>query len=177
MCNKLTLVIGGASSGKSDIAEKICRYSNLSRIYLATAQAFDDEMRTKAARHRTNRGPDWHTIEEPFDAASVLTGASEGQIVLLDCATLWLTNHLLAQHDLPQEKARLIDALRKTSAQVVVVTNEVGQGIVPENALARAFRIEQGQLNRDLAAAADCVVGVMAGLPFALKGAMPDGLS
>lgn len=177
MPKTITLVIGGASSGKSSIAEKICFHSGLDRIYLASAQTFDDEMRTKVDRHRTQRGENWHTIEEPFDAARIVAAATAGQIVLFDCATLWLTNHLLADHDLEAETEVLLDALRQTPAHIVIVTNEVGQGIVPDNALSRQFRIAQGTLNRQIAEVAGTVVGVMAGLPFMLKGARPEALS
>lgn len=173
MCACLTTVIGGASSGKSSFAEKLCLISGLERVYLASSQVLDDEMRTKVERHRTDRGADWCTIEEPLDAARVFRGAKSGQIVLFDCATMWLTNHLLAEHDLDKEVDNLLDALSTCAAQVVVVTNETGMGIVPENAMARAFRIAQGGLNRRLAAQSDHVLAVMAGLPFALKGSLP----
>ena len=176
MCSDITLVLGGASSGKSHLAEKICFFSDLSRIYIATAQAFDDEMRDKIAQHRVDRGSDWTTFEAPFDVADTLRGIPSGQIVLLDCATLWLTNHLLADHDISAQTDRLLEALSVCASPIVIVSNEVGQGIVPENKLARQFRIEQGRLNRRLAAQAHCVVGVMAGLPFALKGEMPQAL-
>ncbi|PTQ70767.1 adenosylcobinamide kinase /adenosylcobinamide-phosphate guanylyltransferase [Celeribacter persicus] len=176
MCANMTVVLGGASSGKSDFSEKICFHSGLEKIYLASAQAFDEEMRTKAEQHRTNRGPDWCTIEEPFAADRVISEVREGQILLFDCATLWLTNHFLADHDLERETESLLSAIRQCPAQIVVVSNEVGLGIVPENALARRFRIAQGALNRRLAEEAGTVVGVMAGLPFVLKGALPEGL-
>ncbi|WP_417266827.1 bifunctional adenosylcobinamide kinase/adenosylcobinamide-phosphate guanylyltransferase [Celeribacter baekdonensis] len=176
MCISFTLVLGGASSGKSEISEKLCFHSQLDRVYLASSQVYDDEMRTKVEQHRTNRGPDWRTIEEPFRADQVILEAKAHQILLFDCATLWLTNHLLADHDIAQETDMLLAALKSCPAQVVIVSNEVGQGIVPENALARRFRIEQGQLNRRLAAEAGTVVGVMAGLPFMLKGDKPEAL-
>lgn len=172
----ITLVLGGASSGKSDLAEKLCLISERPRTYIATAQAFDDEMRFKIAQHQTDRGTQWTTIEAPFDAADRLNTIPSGQIVLLDCATLWLTNHLLADHDITAQTDALLLALSRCASPVVIVSNEVGQGIVPENKLARQFRIEQGRLNRRLAAQAHCVVGVMAGLPFALKGAIPPAL-
>ena len=177
MCAEVTLVLGGASSGKSDIAEKICLYSDLSRFYLASAQVFDEEMRTKVEQHRTARGGDWCTIEEPLAADTVISARQNGEILLFDCASLWLTNHLLAEHDIAQETEALLGALARCAAPVVIVSNEVGQGIIPENALARRFRIEQGVLNRRLAEAADRVVGVMAGLPFALKGTLPEALT
>lgn len=177
MCENLTLVLGGASSGKSNVAEKILINSTLPKTYLASAEAWDVEMRTKIAQHRTDRGPDWHTIEAPLTVSDALAQIGAGGIVLFDCATMWLTNHLLAENDIAAETDRLLAALMDCASPVVVVSNEVGQGIVPENALARRFRIEQGLLNRRLAAEAATVVGVMAGLPFALKGALPAGLA
>lgn len=171
------LVLGGASSGKSDIAEKVCLFSGLNRVYLASSQIYDDEMREKATKHRADRGSNWLTIEEPFGAADILKNGKKGEVILFDCATMWLSNHLLAEHDLTVEKSVLLAAIRQSDAMVVIVSNEVGQGIVPENALARKFRIEQGLLNRELAQVCDPVVGVMAGLPFALKGALPKALA
>jgi adenosylcobinamide kinase/adenosylcobinamide-phosphate guanylyltransferase len=176
MCADITLVLGGASSGKSHLAEKICFASCLPRTYIATAQAFDDEMRDKIAQHKVDRGQAWTTFEAPLKVDSVLQNIPAGQIVLLDCATLWLTNHLLADHDIADQTDALLDALAASASNVVIVSNEVGQGIVPENKLARTFRIEQGRLNRRLAEHANCVVGVMAGLPFILKGDMPKAL-
>jgi adenosylcobinamide kinase / adenosylcobinamide-phosphate guanylyltransferase len=172
----LTLVLGGASSGKSDAAEKLIFLSDLPRVYIATAQAFDDEMRAKIADHKIARGPDWRTIEAPLDVVAALDHAGDHEIVLLDCATLWLTNQILADRDIRTESAALLAALTRCAAPVVVVSNEVGQGIVPENALARRFRAEQGRLNRLLAAQADRVAGVMAGLPFVLKGEFPEDI-
>lgn len=148
--------------------------TGLPRRYIATAQVFDDEMQAKVDQHLAQRGADWTTIEAPFKAAKALADAKSDQIVLLDCATLWLTNHLLAEHDLAQESDALITALKTCSAKVVVVSNEVGAGIVPDNALSRQFREEQGHLNQRLAAEADLVVTVIAGLPLALKGALPE---
>ncbi|MEM5476511.1 bifunctional adenosylcobinamide kinase/adenosylcobinamide-phosphate guanylyltransferase [Pacificibacter sp. AS14] len=177
MCADITLVLGGASSGKSHLAEKICFASPLPRIYIATAQAFDDEMRDKIAQHKIDRGNAWTTFEAPFEVDTVLRAIPSDQIVLLDCATLWLTNHLLAEHDISDQTDALLDALCTCASPVIIVSNEVGQGIVPENKLARHFRIEQGRLNRHLAERANCVVGVMAGLPFVLKGDMPKALA
>lgn len=177
MCAAVTLVLGGASSGKSNIAENLCLNSELRLIYLASAQAYDEEMRTKVEQHRTRRSQRWTTIEDPFGAPEVIAAQNSETCVLFDCATLWLTNHLLADHDIIAQIDALCSALRKTAAKVVIVSNETGQGIVPENALARRFRIEQGQLNQRLAQVADQVVGVMAGLPFALKGPLPEGIS
>ena len=168
----LTLVIGGARSGKSAFAEHLITTANRPRRYIATAEAWDDEMRERIARHRTDRGPAWTTVEAPLDLSSALEGAQFSEAVLIDCATLWLTNHLLADHDLDVETATLIAALKTCTAPVVLVTNETGWGIVPDNALARRFRDAQGRLNQRLAAEAGLVVTVIAGLPLALKGTL-----
>lgn len=167
------LILGGANSGKSALAEKLCVESGLNRVYIATAQAFDDEMADKIARHRAQRGPGWHTVETPLDPMAALADRRPGEVALLDCATLWLSNVMLAGHDTGHAGDALLAALAACPARVVVVSNEVGQGIVPENALGRAFRAAQGRLNQRLAAQADRVVAVMAGLPLVLKEAAP----
>jgi adenosylcobinamide kinase / adenosylcobinamide-phosphate guanylyltransferase len=169
----LTLVIGGARSGKSTFAEAVVTAATRPRRYIATAEAWDDEMRDRIARHRHDRGAGWLTIEAPRDLAAALAGAEPGEVVLVDCATLWLTNHMLADHDLTALTAELLTALASCAAPVVIVSNETGWGIVPENALARRFRDEQGRLNQRLAAQAGLVVTVIAGLPMVLKGQLP----
>lgn len=171
---KLTLVTGGARSGKSQLAERLVRAAGLPLTYIATAEAWDDEMRARIADHRQDRGGDWTTVEAPRDLTGALDGA--GGAVLIDCATLWLSNTMLAGAEPEAEVAALLAALSRRSGPVVVVSNEVGWGIVPDNALARAFRDEQGRLNQRLAAKADLVVGVMAGLPLVLKGKLPEGI-
>jgi len=171
---KLTLVTGGARSGKSRLAERLLRAAGLPLTYIATAEAWDDEMRARIAAHRQDRGAGWTTIEAPRDVAAALDGA--GGAVLIDCATLWLSNTMLAEADLETGVTQLLAALIRQPGPVVVVSNEVGWGIVPDNALARAFRDEQGRLNQRLAAKADLVVGVMAGLPLVLKGKLPEGI-
>ncbi len=168
----LVLVTGGARSGKSRLAEELACRTGLPRRYLATAQAFDAEMAERIAHHRADRGADWETVETPLDPAPALA-AGAGTVSLLDCATLWLSNHLLAGHNPAAESARLIAALVAAPGPVIVVTNEVGWSIVPENALARQFRDEQGRLNQRLAEAADTVVAVICGLPLVLKGRLP----
>jgi len=168
----LTVVIGGASSGKSALAERLVIDTGLSRLYLATAEAWDDEMRTRIGVHR-NRRDGWTTVEAPRDVAGALAVVSAGSVVLLDCATMWLTNVMLGGGDLATEEEGLLAALRTCAAPVVVVTNEVGLSIVPDNALARAFRDAQGLLNQRLAAEAGLVVAVWAGLPLVLKGKSP----
>lgn len=168
----LTLVTGGARSGKSRYAETLLRARPGPWHYIATAEAWDDEMRDRIARHRADRGPDWITHEAPLDLAGRLAGIREGA-VLIDCATLWLTNHLLAGHDPEAEGLILTAALARASVPVIVVSNEVGWSIVPDNALARQFRDAQGRLNQQLAATAGLVVAVIAGLPLVLKGRLP----
>jgi len=143
------------------------------RRYIATAEAWDDEMRDRIAQHQRDRAGDWTTVEAPLDLPSALSGAHSSEAVLIDCATLWLTNHLLADHDLPARTEALVAALATCPAPVVIVSNEVGWGIVPDNALARRFRDEQGRLNQRLAHVAGLVVTVIAGLPLVLKGALP----
>lgn len=169
----LTLVIGGARSGKSAFAERLITDSSRPRRYIATAEAWDDEMRDRIARHREDRGQAWTTVEAPLDLAAALSEVPQDEAVLIDCATLWLTNHLLADHDLAAETSGLLAALAACPAPVVMVSNETGWGIVPENALARRFRDEQGRLNQRLATRAGLVVTVIAGLPLVLKGSLP----
>ena len=173
MFPRRTIVLGGARSGKSSFAENLVMSCNKLRIYIATAQAFDDEMGDRIASHKLQRGDDWRTIEEPLDASGALASIAAGEVALLDCATLWLSNQMLAENDLPTARTALIDALRSCAGDVVIVSNEVGQGIVPENAMARRFRDEQGHLNQQLAEWADLAVLVVAGLPMVLKGQLP----
>jgi adenosylcobinamide kinase/adenosylcobinamide-phosphate guanylyltransferase len=159
------------------MAERLITASNRPRVYVATAQAFDDEMRARIDRHIADRGPDWITVEAPFGLAETLAACQPDQAVLVDCATLWLSNQMLAGADLTEQCASLLAAFVACPAPVVVVSNEVGWGIVPENALARAFRDAQGRLNQAIAAQAGLVVGVMAGLPMVLKGRLPQGVA
>lgn len=166
---KLTLVLGGAASGKSAYAEGLIAGSGLQKVYIATAQVYDAEMEAKVARHREMRGEGWITYEEPLDVSAILSQVQVGQAVLLDCATLWLSNVMLADHDIAAASAGLVQGLADCAAPVVIVSNEVGQGIVPDNALARRFRNAHGALNQAIAAQADSVVAVMAGLPLVLK--------
>ncbi len=173
MLPKLTLVLGGAASGKSALAEDLITDTGAPRVYIATAQGFDAEMRAKIADHRTARGPDWHTIEAPLDLAPALAQTRIDQVILLDCATLWLSNQILAERDLEAAQAEFLEALDHAQARIIVVSNEVGQSGVPDNAMARKFRNAQGRLNQDIARNADLVIAVMAGLPFVLKGEMP----
>lgn len=169
----LTLILGGAASGKSGFAEDLVRQMSKAPAYIATAQVFDDEMAAKVARHRAMRGTGWTTIEEPLDLGQAMAQVNSSQPVLIDCATLWLTNIILGDHDVGRHTQDFLLAIAQHPSSVVVVSNEVGQGIVPENALARQFRNAQGQLNQQIAGQADLVVAVMAGLPLVLKGQLP----
>lgn len=166
----LTLVLGGARSGKSRYAQARCAASGGSVIVVATAQALDDEMRARIAAHRRLRPLGWRTIEEPLDLAGAVHAAqAPGQIVLVDCLTLWLSNLLLAEHDVPTACARLLATLADLACPTVLVSNEVGHGVVPTNALARAFVDHAGTLHQEVARLADEVVLVTAGLPMTLK--------
>jgi adenosylcobinamide kinase / adenosylcobinamide-phosphate guanylyltransferase len=166
---KLTLVIGGARSGKSRYAEGLIAVQLPPWTYVATAEAGDHEMIARIRAHRKRRGASWRTIEAPRDLQTALaTGA--GGPVLVDCLTLWLSNLMLAEIDVEQEIAKLEAALTAATAPVVLVANEVGLGIVPEFPLGRRFRDLQGMLNQRMAARADRVVLMVAGLPLAVKG-------
>jgi len=168
---RLTLVLGGARSGKSSYAERLVREAGRGCVYVATAEARDDEMRARIARHRAGRPADWTTIEAPLDLPRRLAALPGDRPVLIDCLTLWLSNVLLAERDLDAAGDDLIAALRACPAPVVCVSNEVGLGIVPDNELARRFRDAQGRLNQRVAETADRVVLLTAGLPLVLKGA------
>jgi adenosylcobinamide kinase/adenosylcobinamide-phosphate guanylyltransferase len=162
----LTLVLGGARSGKSRHAEALVTALPGPWRYVATAQAFDAEMRARIAEHRAARPAGWTTIEAPLDLAGAL---ATDRPVLVDCLTLWLTNLLLGERDIAAATVALDAALDAREAATVLVSNEVGLGIVPDNALARAFRDAAGRLHQHLAARADSVVFLVAGLPMRVK--------
>ncbi|MFD1342061.1 bifunctional adenosylcobinamide kinase/adenosylcobinamide-phosphate guanylyltransferase [Litorisediminicola beolgyonensis] len=163
------LITGGARSGKSRHAETRVRALGSRAIYIATAQAFDDEMTARIARHQERRGAGWELIEAPLDLAGALDRSDGGAPRLVDCLTLWLSNLLLAERDWRPEADTLIDTLSRQAAPVVLVTNEVGAGIVPENALARAFRDAAGELNQAVAEIAEEVVLCVSGCPIQVK--------
>jgi len=169
MAAKLTLVLGGARSGKSRHAEMLTMSSPSPWTYVATAEIFDEEMRSRIADHRMRRGEGWQTVEAPLDLVGTLE-AAKGNAVLVDCLTLWLTNLIFAERDLDEEMTKLESTLEKMQVPVILVSNEVGLGIVPENALARRFRDAAGRLHQRLAARADQVLLVVAGLPLTVKG-------
>jgi adenosyl cobinamide kinase/adenosyl cobinamide phosphate guanylyltransferase len=170
---KLTLVLGGARSGKSRYAERLITALPPPWAYVATAEAGDDEMAARIAAHRARRSADWRTIEAPHDLTAALVRCAS-MPVLIDCLTLWLSNLMLAAADVDAAVDRLEQSLAQVSAPVVLVANEVGSGIVPEHALGRRFRDVQGLVNQRMAARADRVVLMVAGLPLALKGALPE---
>jgi adenosylcobinamide kinase/adenosylcobinamide-phosphate guanylyltransferase len=165
----LTLVLGGARSGKSRHAEALIEALPAPWTYIATAQAYDDEMRARIAEHRARRPRDWQTVDAPVALPEAIRNAPAGQPILVDCLTLWLTNLLLAERDIAIATGELVAACREAAAPVVLVSNEVGLGIVPENALARRFRDEAGRLHQRLAAQAGRVVFMVAGLPMQVK--------
>jgi adenosylcobinamide kinase/adenosylcobinamide-phosphate guanylyltransferase len=166
---RLTLVLGGARSGKSRYAESLVTALPAPWIYVATAEARDAEMAERIAAHQARRGAGWRTLETPRDVVGALTAHGTTPL-LVDCLTLWLANALLAGADVDAEIERLEAALEQASAPLVLVANEVGFGIVPDNALGRRFRDLQGLLNQRIAARADRVVLVVAGLPLTIKG-------
>jgi adenosylcobinamide kinase/adenosylcobinamide-phosphate guanylyltransferase len=166
---RLTFVIGGARSGKSAHAERLIGELPAPWTYIATAQAFDDEMRERIALHQARRDERWRTVDAPLELAAALRTAGEGVPVLVDCLTLWLTNHMLAEHDLDAECRRLEKVLAKPRGSWFVVSNEVGMGIVPDNQLARRFRDEAGRLNQRIAAIADSVILMVAGIAMQVK--------
>jgi adenosylcobinamide kinase/adenosylcobinamide-phosphate guanylyltransferase len=167
---QVVLITGGARSGKSRRAEARVRALPGVPIYIATARADDDEMRARIARHVADRGPGWETIEEPLDLVGALAASDGRGPRLVDCLTLWLSNLLFRGDDWEPRAAALVDTLVRQASPVVLVSNEVGMGIVPDNALAREFRDAQGWLNQRVAACADEVEVVVAGLPLPLKG-------
>ena len=167
----VTLVLGGARSGKSRFAESLAAGE---KYYIATAQALDDEMKFRIAAHKKQRGPGWKTHEAQFDLVTKLIPIDDVEnFILVDCLTLWLSNLLLAEADCSEMVFDLIEHLKGAKANIVIVSNEVGLGIVPDNKLGRAFRDIQGIANQGVAAIADHVVFIAAGLPLVLKGSLP----
>ncbi len=168
---KSLLVLGGARSGKSRHAQAVAEASGGALVFIATAQAFDREMTDRIARHRADRDARWRTLEAPLALAEAIAAADRpGATVLVDCLTLWASNLLLADADTDAAAAALVATLERTSARIILVSNEVGFGIVPDNALARRFRDVAGLLNQRVAAAVAQVDFVIAGLPQRLKG-------
>ena len=167
----VTLVLGGARSGKSAFAEQRVEAASAARLYLATGQAWDDEMRARIATHKDRRGSGWETVEAPVELTEALAeNARADRPVLVDCLTLWVTNLMLGEHDIDAAFEGLAKALPGLRGPVVFVSNEVGLGIVPDNGMARAFRDHAGRLHQSIAGLADEVYFVAAGLPLKMKG-------
>lgn len=169
----ITLVLGGARSGKSRFAEQLARNSQLPVLYIATATALDDEMTARIAHHQTQRPTEWALCECPLQLAETLAHENQKpQCILVDCLTLWLNNQLFhyPQQDFTQLFTQLIDSLQNSQAQIIFVANEVGLGIIPLGEISRQFVDEAGRLNQALAQHADAVFFIAAGLPLQLKG-------
>ena len=169
---EIVLVLGGARSGKSAWALEYVEKNYGSHLFLATAEVLDEEMAHRVDLHRKARGPKWQVREEPLDIAQVLApGNCHVEAVLIDCTTIWLSNVLLQKgaDRVSAYEEGLLEALARSDPSVIIVSNEVGSGIVPEHPLGRQYRDMAGSLNRKMAAAADRVVLVVAGLPIQLK--------
>jgi len=169
---RLAFICGGAKSGKSRFAQNLAELLPAPRLYVATGEALDEEMAARIARHQQDRGPEWQTREEPLALARVL-GETDGNfgVILVDCLTMWLSNLLTRQEtELDREKKALCEILPVMKTPIIMVSNEVGWGIVPANELARRFRDAAGLLHQEIVALADAAALVVAGLPLYLKG-------
>jgi adenosylcobinamide kinase/adenosylcobinamide-phosphate guanylyltransferase len=166
---RLTFILGGARSGKSAYAEKLIMAHPGPWHYIATAQPFDDEMRARIATHQARRGGDWRTIEAPQFLPQAVRSTPPEAPLIIDCLAIWLSNRMFAQADLVADREALVAALLSRAAPTVVVSPEVGLSIVPENALARAFRDAAGLLHQDVAKVAAHVALVVAGYPVKVK--------
>ncbi|WP_199500067.1 bifunctional adenosylcobinamide kinase/adenosylcobinamide-phosphate guanylyltransferase [Methylovirgula sp. 4M-Z18] len=171
------LVCGGARSGKSAYAQHLAETSGLKPIYIATARIWDDEMGQRVAQHRADRDARWTTVEEPLALTrTIRTQADPDRILLVDCLTLWLTNVMLEGGPVPEACETLASTCAELAGPVIFVSNEVGHGIVPDNALARDFRDAQGRLNQAMAQACEGVIWVAAGIPQVVKPAPPPAI-
>ncbi|MEG9861017.1 MAG: bifunctional adenosylcobinamide kinase/adenosylcobinamide-phosphate guanylyltransferase [Parvularculales bacterium] len=170
MLPPVTLVLGGTRSGKSRYAEDLVRSASGRPTYIATAEALDEEMAERITKHKIRRGEGWQMIEEPLEITQALGRLTpESEVVLVDCLTVWLANIMGAERDVVQESAALVAQVQRLNVPVVLVSNETGLGIVPDNAMARAFRDHGGVLAQKIAAIAQSVVLMIAGLPLHLK--------
>ena len=173
---RTVLVLGGARSGKSRYAQALAEAARPRRLFIATAEAGDAEMAARIARHQGDRGADWQTREEPLELAAALRAeARQDRAMLVDCVTLWLSNLMFAGRDLSAEISILAKEIGVIKGPLILVSNEVGLGIVPESPLGREFRDWQGRTNQELAKVCDVVAFLAAGLPVLLKPAQsPD---
>ena len=173
--NKSVFVIGGCRSGKSSIALEMADSLDFQeKIFIATCQPLDGEMEDRVARHQADRGPEWKTVEEPLRLSdAVNNNAKPGNVILVDCLTLWISNLVLAdnsQDQIAEQAGNLARVIEEAPCPVILVSNEVGAGIVPENALSRRFRDAAGKVNQIMGKACDQVLWVVAGIPVAIKG-------
>ncbi len=171
------LILGGARSGKSGYAEEIALDSGLPVIYLATALVLDEEFRIRVTHHQTRRPTHWQTIENPFHLGLTLSNLDRlNQLIIVDCLTLWLAQCICPECEIPKdvswlsEKSSFLETLPKLKSKVILVSNEVGMGIVPLGEISRYFQDEQGRLNQAVASIAETVSFIAAGLPIKLKG-------
>lgn len=169
MTSNIIYISGGARSGKSRYAQNLAESLSPRPIYLATAQALDSEMQQRIVRHQQDRDARWDNVEEPLDLAGALRRHDgEGHVILVDCLTLWLSNMMFADQDISEQRAALCALLPTLRATLIFVSNEVGMGIVPDNALSRSFRDEAGRLNQDIAALSHQAYFMVSGLPLRL---------
>jgi adenosylcobinamide kinase/adenosylcobinamide-phosphate guanylyltransferase len=173
----VTLVLGGARSGKSAFAQAEAERIAAAPILIATAEALDGEMADRIAAHRTARGPAWRTIEAPQALREAIVDQSADSVIVVDCLTLWLNNLMMRDLSVEDEMRHLVDGLAGIQSHLILVANEVGFGIVPENRLARNFRDHAGRLNQMIAAKADRVVLVVAGIAMEIKSPRSSGPS
>lgn len=167
---KSMLVLGGARSGKSHFAQAQAEKATSALVYIATAQALDAEMADRIARHRGDRGPRWRTVEAPLELAEAIRAESRsGTILLVDCLTLWASNLMLAEKDIGRAIAALTTAIAETPGRIILVSNEVGLGIVPDNALGRRFRDAAGEINQAVGKVVERAVFTVSGFPIVLK--------
>lgn len=167
----IRLILGGARSGKSRLAEQLADASGAPVTYIATAQAHDEEMQARITRHQADRPAHWVTLEEPLALAdTLLSQQAPDRCLLIDCLTLWVTNQLLDEADLQAERQALCAALENARGEVILVSNETGMGVVPVGELSRRFSDEAGWLNQSVAALADQVILTVAGIPMVVKG-------
>lgn len=171
---KRTLVTGGISSGKSLWVENIVTQSSLHKVYVATAQPLDDELKQKIKLHQARRSKDWHLLEKPFTKGNIFNQFGEGDIILLECISTWLGNLLYKNVDLEDHIGTFLANLANSKANIVIVSVETGWGVIPENQSSRTFVQELGKLNQSIARASDLVVLVAAGIPLAIKGELPE---
>ncbi len=169
-----TLVTGGISSGKSLWAESFVNQTNKQKVYVATAQPLDDELKQKIKLHQARRGKDWQLLEAPFTKGEIFSQFGEEDLILLECLSTWLGNLLYKEVNLEEHLGIFLANLANCKANIVVVTVETGLGVIPKDQLSRTFMKELGSLNQSIARRSELVVLVTAGIPLAIKGSLPQ---